>query len=165
MVCAVCLTRCAEGVGKSTYQQAQIVKTPGLMSIRYRSDTKVSGARPTNNISIEFEIRSKFGVLYFKIYLTDHNDILHKSRQYNCRDVSKISVWSMGYILNQNTANFGRISNSIEISLIGTGAKSTSNRRQSKSLCYMGSFPWELCQPCYLWHKREDWCSPTWLPC
>ena len=55
------------------------------------------GARPTNNISIEFEIRSKFGVLYFKIYLIDHNEILHTSLQYNCRDVSKISMWSMLY--------------------------------------------------------------------
>ena len=42
-----------------------------------------AGARPTNVISIEFEIRSKFGVLWFKIYLTDNNAISHTSRQCN----------------------------------------------------------------------------------
>ena len=78
-----------------------------------------SGARPTNTISIEFEIRSKFGVLYYGIYLTDHNEILHTSRQYDCRDVSKISMWSMEYSLNQSTGNFGRILNYIEISVVG----------------------------------------------
>ena len=41
------------------------------------------------------------------------------SRQCNCRDVCKISLWSVKYILNQSTANFGQISNSIEISLVG----------------------------------------------
>ena len=35
------------------------------------------GARPTNNNSIEFEIRPKFAVLWFKMYSTDHNEILH----------------------------------------------------------------------------------------
>ena len=38
------------------------------------------GARPINGISIEFEMRSKFGVLQFKIYLSDHNEILHTSQ-------------------------------------------------------------------------------------
>ena len=33
------------------------------------------GARPTNDISIEFEIRPKFGLLQFKIYVTDHNEV------------------------------------------------------------------------------------------
>ena len=58
------------------------------------------GARPTNDISIEFEIRPKFAVLWFKIYSTDPNDILHTSWQCNCRDVSKISLWSVKHILN-----------------------------------------------------------------
>ena len=31
------------------------------------------GPRPTNDISIEFEIRPKYAVLWFKIYSTDHN--------------------------------------------------------------------------------------------
>ena len=77
------------------------------------------GARPTNDISIEFEIRPKFAGLWFKMHSTDHNEILHTSRQCNCRDVCKISLWSVTYILNWSTQNIGRISNSIEISLVG----------------------------------------------
>ena len=38
-----------------------------------------SGAGPTNDISIEFEIRPKFAVLWFKICSTNHNEILHMS--------------------------------------------------------------------------------------
>ena len=53
------------------------------------------GARPTNDISIEFEIQPKFAVLCFEIYSTDHNEILHTSRQLHCRDVCKISLWSV----------------------------------------------------------------------
>ena len=52
----------------------------------------ISGARPTNDISIEFEIRPNFAVLCFKMFSTDHNEILHMSRQCNCRDVCKISL-------------------------------------------------------------------------
>ena len=52
------------------------------------ADTAVwPGALPTNAISIEFEIWPKFAVLWFKMCSTDHNKILHTSRQYNCRDV------------------------------------------------------------------------------
>ena len=51
------------------------------------------GAHPTNDISIEFEIRPKFAVLLFKTHFIDHNEILHTSRQCNCREVSKISLW------------------------------------------------------------------------
>ena len=58
------------------------------------------GARPTKHISIEFEIRWKFRMLWFRIYSTDHNDILHTSRQWHCRDVCKISLWSAAYILH-----------------------------------------------------------------
>ena len=54
----------------------------------------------TNGISIEFEFRSKFVVLWFKTYSTDHNEIMHTSRQCNCRDVWKISLWSVKYTLN-----------------------------------------------------------------
>ena len=39
----------------------------------------VPGARPTNDISIEFEIRSKSDVLWFKMYSADHKVILHTS--------------------------------------------------------------------------------------
>ena len=31
----------------------------------------------------------------------------------------KIALWSVEYISNQSTENFGRISNSIEIALVG----------------------------------------------
>ena len=45
------------------------------------------------------------------MYSTDHNEILH--------GVCKISLWLVEYVLNQSTAYFGRISNSIEIPLVG----------------------------------------------
>ena len=35
------------------------------------------GSRPTNDISIEFEIRPKFGGLCFQTYSTDPNEFLH----------------------------------------------------------------------------------------
>ena len=70
-------------------------------------------ARPTNAISIEFEIRPKFVVLWCKMYSTDHNIIWHTSRQCNCRDVCKIVLWSVEH------SKFDRISNSIEIALVG----------------------------------------------
>ena len=38
-----------------------------------------------------------------------YNDILRRSQQCNCRDVSKISFWSIESILNQNTPNCDRI--------------------------------------------------------
>ena len=58
------------------------------------------GARPTNDIPIEFEICPKFAVLWFKIYSTNHNKILYMSRQCNCRDVCKISLWLVAHVLN-----------------------------------------------------------------
>ena len=59
-----------------------------------------SGARPTDGISIELEIRSNFGVLWFKIYSTDHKEILSTSWQCYCRDLYKILLWSSEYIMN-----------------------------------------------------------------
>ena len=50
---------------------------------------------PTNNISIKFEIRPKYAVFWFIMYSTDHNEILHMSQQCNCRDVCKMSLWSV----------------------------------------------------------------------
>ena len=38
--------------------------------------------RPTNVTSIEFEIWSKFSVLWFKVCSTNHNKILYMSRQW-----------------------------------------------------------------------------------
>ena len=61
----------------------------------------VPGSRPTNCIWVEFEIRRNFAVLWFKMSSTDHNEILHTLRQ--C----------------YYAPNFDRISNSIEISLVG----------------------------------------------
>ena len=58
----------------------------------------MTGARPTNDISIELEIRWKFKTLQCKIYAADHKDILYTSRQCHCRDVYKISLWSVEYI-------------------------------------------------------------------
>ena len=50
-------------------------------------NTRCLGAHPANDISIEFEIRPKLAVLLFEKYSSDHNEILHTSRQCNCRDV------------------------------------------------------------------------------
>ena len=63
-------------------------------------EDKVPGTRPTKDISIELEIRPKFAVLWFKMYATDHSKTLHTSRQLHCRDVCKISLWSVTHILN-----------------------------------------------------------------
>ena len=54
-----------------------------------------SGTRPTYVISIELEIRPKFGGIWCKTWSTDHNIILHMPRHCNCRDVCKISLWSI----------------------------------------------------------------------
>ena len=77
------------------------------------------GARPINDISIEFEIRSNFAVLWSIIYSTDHNEILHTSRQCYCRDVCKMSLWSAKYVMNKSIAKCHWISNLIEIQLVG----------------------------------------------
>ena len=73
----------------------------------------------TNGISIKFQIRPNFAVLWFKTCSTDRNEILHTSQKLHCHVACAISLWSAKYILNQSTAKFGRISNSIEISLVG----------------------------------------------
>ena len=48
------------------------------------------------------------------MFLDDHDKIMHTSRQLHCRNVCKISSWSVEHILNQSTANFGRISKLIK---------------------------------------------------
>ena len=50
-----------------------------------------------------------------------HQKFAHITTVIHCRDVCKILLWSVKNILNHITANFGRISNSIEISLVGQG--------------------------------------------
>ena len=77
--------------------------------------SRAPGAHPTNDISIELEIRPKYAVLWFEMYSTDHNNILYTSRQCNCRGVREMSVWLIKYILDYNIPNFDPISNSIEI--------------------------------------------------
>ena len=42
---------------------------------------------PNYDISIEFEIWPKFAMLWLKMYSTNHNKILHTSRQCNCGEV------------------------------------------------------------------------------
>ena len=64
-------------------------------------ETRASpGACPTNDISMECEIQPKFAVLWFKMYSTDHKEILHTSQQFNSRDMCKILLWSADHILN-----------------------------------------------------------------
>ena len=65
-----------------------------------------AGTHSTNDISIKWKIQSKFLVLWFKECWTDHNGILHKSPQCYCRDVYKILLWSVEYIMNYRTTNF-----------------------------------------------------------
>ena len=81
-----------------------------------------SDTLPTNSISIEFEIRSRFAMLWFKMYSLDHNNILHTSRQCYCRDVCNILLWSAAYVMNKSVTNFHWFSNSIEIPLAGMAA-------------------------------------------
>ena len=59
----------------------------------------------------------------WKMQSTDHNEILHTSRQCDCHNVCKNSLWSIDDGLNYSAPNFDRISNSIEIPQVsGTGA-------------------------------------------
>ena len=105
--------------------------------------------RPTSNISIEFESRPKFEVLWVKMYSADHNEILFMSRQFHCCDVCKISLRSVWHILNYSTLNVDRISNSIEILLVGRGPGSP----LVLVVCLA------LCQQCWLimdWTHRDN---------
>ena len=86
------------------------------------------GNSPTNNILIKFEIQWSFVMFFFITYAADHNEIVHTSRQCNYRDMCKISLWSVERILNQSTANFDWISNSIEIALVGQAPGNDRNR-------------------------------------
>ena len=59
-----------------------------------------SGARLTNDVSIEFEIRPRCALVWFKTHSTYRSEILHTPRQCNCRDMCKISLWSVEHIAN-----------------------------------------------------------------
>ena len=56
----------------------------------------------------------KFGNALLHNISANHNDILHTPPQLHCRDVCKISLWPIQFILNQSTPNFDQISNLIE---------------------------------------------------
>ena len=77
---------------------------------------------PTNGIAIEYEIQSKFTVLWFKIYSTNHNKILYTSRQCHYCDMCKTLLWSVEYVINKSITNFHWLSNSIEVLLVGWAA-------------------------------------------
>ena len=64
------------------------------------------GTCPTDGILIEFEIRSQFAVLWFKICSTNHRKILHMSQQCYCRDMCKILLWSAKYVMNKSITKF-----------------------------------------------------------
>ena len=53
------------------------------------------------------------------MFSTDHNEMLHISRQCYCHDVCKILLWLVEYVLNKSITKFHWISNLIEISLVG----------------------------------------------
>ena len=55
---------------------------------------------------IEFEIRSKFTMFWFRICLNDHNEILQTSRQCNWRDVCKTWLLSTEYVMNKSITPF-----------------------------------------------------------
>ena len=76
------------------------------------------GARPTNGIFDRIRNRSKFALFWFEICSTDHNELLHRSRQCYCRDISKISLSAAEYVMKKSVTKFHWISNSIEISLV-----------------------------------------------
>ena len=81
--------------------------------------TELPGAHPSNNISIKFEIQWKFVMLLFITYKAYYNEISHTSRQCNCCDVWKISLWWVEHILNQSTPNFDQIFSLIEMPIVG----------------------------------------------
>ena len=90
-----------------------VIKGTAYQGILHKVWGVCTGYCPTKDISMEFEIGPKFEVLWF--------EILHMSRQCNCRDVCKISLWSVEHISNKSTPNFYWFSNSIEILFVGWG--------------------------------------------
>ena len=60
-------------------RHCQCEKTTSSVTLKPKG-CRLPDACPTNDIPIPGEIRPKFAVLWFKIYCTDHNKILHTSR-------------------------------------------------------------------------------------
>ena len=119
----MCTTRLADGLGLTGARATATQKIPNDDQVKLYTDVhhchwKFISLRPVphpiNDISIEFEIRPKFEVVWFKIYSTDYNKILHI-------DVCKKSLWSVEHVLNHSTPNFYQILNSIEMPLVGRG--------------------------------------------
>ena len=81
------------------------------------------GAPPTNGIAIEVEIQPKFGVLWVIMCFTNYNAILHTSHNCSCRNVCKISLWSVEYIFNQENSKFWKICEFVQNTVSGTGAR------------------------------------------
>ena len=77
------------------------------------------GVCPTDGISIGFGFRSGFGVLWFGVCSADRGAVSHTSRPLHCRGVSKISLWSVGYVSSRSASDFGRISGLDRVLLVG----------------------------------------------
>ena len=72
-------------------------------------------------ISIDFEIRSKFGGPWVKVWSTNHNETVHTSRQ--TLTFAKCFLWSVDYLMNKS---IGEVSLNFEFDgniASGTGAK------------------------------------------
>ena len=63
-------------------------------------------------------IQYKFALLWFKMWSTDHNEIVNISRQCYCRDVCNILLWAAKWTMNKSMTKFRWISNSVEVSLL-----------------------------------------------
>ena len=94
----------------------------------------------------------KFVVLLLITYSTDHNEILHTSQQWHCCDVCKILLWLVNHTLNQSTANFHRISNTIKIPLV----------RQASEVHYNVATAFNISHEmtsCEIWELHSHWCN------
>ena len=69
-----------------------------------------------------FRSNSKFDqnleCFWFRTCSTDHNEILHMSRQRDYRDGCKMSLWSAKYVMKKTITKFHWIAISIEIALV-----------------------------------------------
>ena len=81
----------------------------GFSSTRHQAPVPLTIFRSNSKFDEKLECSSlKYAKLIITKFCTRHDSV-----------VCNISLWLVGYILNYSTANFGRISNSIEISLVG----------------------------------------------
>ena len=61
----------------------------------------------------------KYGVVWVRIWSTDHNKILRTLRQCNWREVYKNAFWWAEYMMNKRITKWYWISNLIKMSLVG----------------------------------------------